>query len=71
MIIDHPIKPSLNGKDLSNFKDKNGKKIFVEFAKATASQGEGFVDYIWPKPGFEKPQPKISLLKYLNLLNGQ
>jgi len=63
VIIDHPIKPKLNGKDLSNFKDKGGKKIFVEFAKATATNGEGFVDYVWPKPGFEKPQPKISFVK--------
>ena len=26
VIVDHPIKPKLNGKDLSNFKDKGGKK---------------------------------------------
>jgi len=63
VIIDHPIKPQLNGKDLSQFKDKNGKKIFTEFAQQTAKTGEAFVDYVWPKPGFEKPQPKISFVK--------
>ncbi|MGB5867576.1 MAG: cache domain-containing protein, partial [Arcobacteraceae bacterium] len=31
VIVDHPIKPQLNGKDLSEFKDKGGKKIFTEF----------------------------------------
>ena len=62
-IIDHPIKPQLNGKDLSQFKDKGGKKIFTEFAQQTAQTGEAFVDYVWPKPGFEKPQPKISFVK--------
>jgi len=68
-IIDHPIKPSLNGKDLSNFKDKNGKKIFVEFAKVAKNNGDGFVDYVWPKPGFDKPQDKISYVKLFKPFN--
>jgi len=64
IIIDHPIKPSLNNKDLSNFKDKNGKKIFIEFAKAgKSSSQDGFVDYVWPKPGFDKPQEKVSYVR--------
>jgi len=68
-IVDHPIKPSLNGKDLSNFKDKNGKKIFVEFAKVAKNSGDGFVDYVWPKPGFDKPQDKISYVKLFKQFN--
>ena len=69
VIVDHPIKPALNGKDLSNFKDKDGKKIFYEFARQTAATGEAFVDYVWPKPGFEKPQPKISYVKRFKPFN--
>ena len=69
VIIDHPIKPQLNGRDLSNFKDKGGKKIFTEFVKASAATGEGFVDYVWPKPGFEKPQDKISFVKLFKQFN--
>ena len=69
VVLDHPIKPSLNGKDLSNFKDKKGKKIFTEFVKVAATEEEGFVDYVWPKPGFEKPQPKISFVKLFKPLN--
>ena len=30
-MVMHPIKPALDGKDLSDFKDPNGKKLFVEF----------------------------------------
>ena len=63
VVIDHPIKPSLNAKNLANFQDKNGKKIFTEFVTQTASTGEAFVDYVWPKPGFQKEQPKISFVK--------
>ena len=63
VMVDHPIKPKLNGKNLSNFKDKNGKKIFSEFARIAATNNDGFIDYVWPKPGFEKPQTKVSYVK--------
>ena len=63
VIVDHPIKPKLNNKDLSDFKDKNGKKIFIEFVKVAKTHTDGFIDYVWPKPGFETAQPKISYVK--------
>lgn len=69
VIIDHPIKPSLNGKDLNNFKDKKGKRIFREFANTAKQSGEGIVDYVWPKPGFETPQPKVSFVKLFKPFN--
>jgi len=62
-IVMHPIKPHLDGKDLSNFKDKGGKKIFAEFAKVAKTSGQGVVDYVWPKPGYETPQPKVSIVR--------
>ncbi len=62
-IIMHPIKPSLNGKNLSNFKDPDGKPVFKLFSETAKEKGEGFVDYKWPKPGFDKPVSKISYVK--------
>lgn len=62
-MIMHPIKPELDGKDLSQNKDPNGVFVFVEFAKVAKEKGGGIVNYMWPKPGFEKPQPKISYVK--------
>jgi len=62
-MVMHPYKPQLNGKDLSESKDPNGKRLFVEFAKVCREQGEGFVDYYWPKYGADKPQPKLSFVK--------
>ncbi|HEX5364346.1 MAG TPA: cache domain-containing protein, partial [Gallionella sp.] len=61
-MVMHPMKPELDGKDLSGLKDPNGKLIFVEFAN-TAKHGGGFVDYFWPKPGSDKPVAKISYVK--------
>jgi len=60
VVLMHPIKPSLNGQDLSGLKDAEGTQIFVEFVKAVKKDGAGFVNYLWPKPGFEQPVPKIS-----------
>ncbi len=62
-IIMHPIKPELDGKDLSGFTDPNGKKIFVDFARMAKQHGEGSVPYLWPKPGFDQPVEKISYVK--------
>ena len=62
-MVMHPIKPQLDGKSLANSADPNGKLLFVEMVKVTASTGDGIVDYMWSKPGKEKPQPKISYVK--------
>ena len=62
-MVMHPYKPQLDGKDLSGFKDPNGKKLFVEFVNTCRENGEGFVDYYWPKYGADKPQPKLSFVK--------
>ena len=62
-MIMHPIKPNLDGKDLADFTDPNGKKIFTDMASVVKSSGEGFVPYHWPKPGEDKPVAKISFVK--------
>ena len=62
-MVMHPYKPALNGKDLSKFKDKKGKKLFVEFVKVCKAKGSGFVMYYWPKYGAKEPVPKISYVQ--------
>ncbi|WP_171580418.1 methyl-accepting chemotaxis protein [Bradyrhizobium australiense] len=59
-MVMHPIKPEMNGSDLSTYKDPNGKLLFVDFVTTVRKDGSGFVPYEWPKPGFDKPQPKLS-----------
>ena len=69
VIVTHPIKPELNGKDMVDYKDKGGKQIFKEFSDVAKKQNEGFVDYVWPKPGFEAPQLKVSFVKLFKPYN--
>ena len=62
-VVVHPIRPELNGKDMSGIKDPNGKYLFTAFVETVAREKEGFVDYLWPKPGFERPVAKVSYVK--------
>jgi signal transduction histidine kinase len=55
----HPVKPKMEGKDLLNLRDSNGKTIFVEMNKVAAAGG-GWVEYVWPKPGAKESSPKVS-----------
>ena len=59
-MVMHPIKPKLDGKNLANFADPNGKRLFVEFVDAVRASGAGFVGYAWPRPGSEEPVAKES-----------
>lgn len=59
-MIMHPIKPELDGTDLTANVDPNGKHLFIEFVNVVKAKGAGFVSYQWPKPGAKDPQPKIS-----------
>ena len=60
VMLMHPIKPDMEGKSQAALKDPNGKLFFQEMENVVKATGKGFVDYLWPKPGFDQPAPKIS-----------
>ncbi len=59
----HPIKPELNGQDLTRSLDPDGKPLFVAMRDVVASQGSGFVDYLWPQPGKTEPVAKLAYVQ--------
>jgi len=63
VVVLHPIKPELEGKDVSQAKDPMGKILFMEFINTVRKQKSGFVDYYWAKPGSAEPVPKLSFVK--------
>ncbi len=65
VMIMHPIKPDLEGKELSDFKDENGIYLFNEMVKVCNENGGGMVNYSWPKPGEKQAKPKISYVRLL------
>ena len=72
-MIMHPIASSLDGKVLDDPKydcamGKN-QNLFAAMVEVCNGHGSGFVNYLWPKPGLEKPQPKLSYVKLFKQWN--
>nr|MBF0681865.1 methyl-accepting chemotaxis protein [Pseudomonas sp.] len=63
VMLMHPMRPELDGTDLSTNKDPNGKALFNEMVKVARRDGAGLVDYEWAKPGQKDPVPKISYVQ--------
>lgn len=72
-MVMHPIAPSLNGKVLDNPKYNcalgRGENLFKAFVDVCTQNTEGFVDYLWPKPNSDEPQPKLSYVRYFEPLD--
>jgi methyl-accepting chemotaxis protein len=62
-MVMHPMKPEMNGSDLTEVKDPTGKAIFVEFSKAARAADGDYVLYLWPRPGRDKPVQKLSYVE--------
>ncbi|ACB23761.1 methyl-accepting chemotaxis sensory transducer [Methylobacterium radiotolerans JCM 2831] len=58
----HP-KDALIGQDVGGLTDPAGKHLFVAMVEQVRRAGAGFVAYSWPKPGLDRPVPKISYVK--------
>jgi signal transduction histidine kinase len=64
VMIMHPYRPDLEGKDVAEFTDPSGRHMFAEMVAITQASGSGFVDYLWQwkeDPGHIVP--KISYVK--------
>jgi len=77
-MIMHPTVPQLDGEILDNPKYDcalgQKKNLFQAFVEKTAgTSGQGFVDYVWPKPnadgGLSKEQPKLSYVRRIGEWN--
>jgi anti-anti-sigma regulatory factor len=63
-MIAHPFRPDLEGKDVSDFADPDGKYIFLTFVELAQASGQGYVDYMWQwKDDAEQIVPKVSYIK--------
>ncbi|MCP4345535.1 MAG: GHKL domain-containing protein [Desulfobacterales bacterium] len=63
-IIMHPYRTDLEGKDISDLTDPNGKRLFAECVKIVKNSGAGYVDYEWQwKDEPDRIVPKISFVK--------
>ena len=57
VVVMHPFKPEMNGKNMEDTKDPKGTYLFRDIAAIGKGAGQGYVQYLWAKPGAEAPQP--------------
>ncbi|WP_413673707.1 methyl-accepting chemotaxis protein [Massilia cellulosiltytica] len=62
-VLMHPIKQELVGTDIDKTVDPEGHKPYVDGIAATRGNGAGFIDYLWAKPGSQKPEPKLTYIQ--------
>ena len=62
-MLNHPLNPALNGTNIKQTQDPNGKYLFQEMVELTNRQQQGFVEYQWPKTANGDPLPKISYVR--------
>ena len=62
-MLAHPFKPELTRKDhVLLMTDPTDKALFVHFVNLARTRGEGWVEYMWPKPGKSTPHKKLSYI---------
>ncbi|TSA26635.1 MAG: hypothetical protein D4R67_07420 [Bacteroidetes bacterium] len=66
LVVDPPF-PDLEGTNVYEYKDSNGKYLFQEFMQVANEQGSGWVDYMWPKPGDTIPSSKSSYIRSVEI----
>jgi hypothetical protein len=62
-MLAHPFKPELTKKEhCLLITDPTGKALFVHFVNLARGSGEGWVEYMWPRPGEQTPRKKLTYI---------
>ena len=59
----NPGQPSMEGTNILDLKDVNGKEISRELIAKAMENGSGWVDYYWYKPGDNTPTRKLTFVR--------
>jgi cytochrome c len=63
VMVGHPHEFTIRRINMNNFKDAVGTEVFQKFKEVVETQGSGWVEYMWAKPGETNPSPKRSFVK--------
>ena len=66
----NPAFPALEGRNIKDIQDSNGKYIEKEIIRVAQEQESGWVDYLWPKPGSTVPSKKHTYVEKV-VVNGE
>jgi methyl-accepting chemotaxis protein len=75
-MVMHPVSPELNGVIMDDEKYNcalgTNENLFRAMLNVSLENGEGYVDYVWPKPmenGLSQDQPKLSYVRLISEWN--
>jgi cytochrome c len=63
----NPASPGLEGTNILDMKDLNGKAFVREMIQMLEGKESGWIEYMWPKPGETEPSNKMSYVKRVQL----
>ena len=62
-MLAHPMQPELTRHEHVLLEtDATDKAFFVHFVNVAREHGQGWVDYMWPKPGKKSPSKKVTYI---------
>ena len=69
-VLVNPPDPKIEGENIMKMKDADGKLIIQSFIDALKTQDSAWVEYMWPKPGSNRPAKKISYIRKVKMSAG-
>lgn len=66
-VLLNPAFPAREGTKVSGQKDANGKLFHDEIIRVAETQGSGWVDYMFPKPGQSQPSQKWAYVRAVKI----
>jgi signal transduction histidine kinase len=66
----NPAFPNLEGRNLLDVRDTQGKALIRDMLEVVRTRGSGWVDYMWPKPGESVSTQKSTYVSRANVADG-
>ena len=70
-VLVNPPDPKIEGENIMNMKDAQGKPIIPAFIDLLKDRDSGWADYMWPKPGTDRPSRKLSYVRKVKMPSGE
>lgn len=67
VMVMHPYRIDLEGRDLAGFIDAGGRKPFLDFVEVASRQGSGYVPYVWQWQ--DRPERQEAKLSHVQLFS--
>jgi signal transduction histidine kinase len=66
-VLLNPAFPQREGTNVTGQKDANGKLFHAAIIREAETEGAGWVDYMFPKPGQTEPSQKWTYVKKVSI----